>query len=171
MWRYSIAAEVNNCRMNTGQTLKLQLLTYLESLLSSCSVLRSLLSVLSGRPLAASELARDTFGRFSGRGVPGPFTFLIKSQQRKEKRKMHFYNNEKKTLLYFMWISNKGHHLSLTQPLCKSRCVSRKHHSIHSIDSTASIFPVQASKKKYPPNPMGNWTFKTSHYVFSIQLY
>ena len=47
----------------------LWLLTYLESLSSSGSVSRSLLSVLSGRPLAASELARDIFGRFSGRGV------------------------------------------------------------------------------------------------------
>ena len=44
-------------------------------------MLRSLLSVLSGRPLAASELARDSFGLFSGRGVPGPFTFLTKGKE------------------------------------------------------------------------------------------
>lgn len=55
--------------------------TYLESLSSSsCSVLTSLLSVLSGRPLAASELARDTLGRLRGRGVPGPLTFLTKKE-------------------------------------------------------------------------------------------
>lgn len=63
----------------------LKLVTYLASLSPSCSVLRSLLSVLSGRPLAASELARDNFGRFSGRGVPGPFTFLTKCKKTPEK--------------------------------------------------------------------------------------
>lgn len=62
--------------------------TYLESLSSSsCSVLTSLLSVLSGRPLAASELARDTLGRLRGRGVPGPLTFLT---NKKDKRCLVF---------------------------------------------------------------------------------
>lgn len=65
-----------------------QLLTHLDSLSLSCSVLRSLLSVLSGRPFAASELARDIFGRFSGRGVPGPFTFLTKVSKNKKRLKI-----------------------------------------------------------------------------------
>ena len=119
--------------------------TYLESLSSSCSLLRSLLSVLSGRPLAASVLARDTFGRFSGRGVPGPFTFLIDRQQKQTR------SGVKKSILIKMKISDVIQKMDVKikkQPLCKSRCVPRKHHSIHSIDSTASIFPVKVSSEK-----------------------
>lgn len=33
-------------------------------------------SVLSGSPLAATLLMRKSFDRFTGLGVPGPFTFL-----------------------------------------------------------------------------------------------
>jgi len=49
--------------------------TYL-TVLSDSSEACSLLSVLSGRPLVATLLDKESFGLFSGLGVPGPFTFL-----------------------------------------------------------------------------------------------
>jgi hypothetical protein len=49
---------------------------YLTTCSSSCSVSGSLSSVLSGRPFVAREVDSDSFGLFSGLGVPGPFTFL-----------------------------------------------------------------------------------------------
>lgn len=116
--------------------LLLRLLTYLESLSSSCSVLRSLLSVLSGRPLAASELARDTFGRFSGRGVPGPFTFLAKKKMTQNDKSPLL--NQYKFCLFLTWGS---------EPFCKGS-VPREHHSIHPIDRAASILSIQTSSEK-----------------------
>ncbi len=49
--------------------------TYL-TVLSDCSEACSLFSVLSGRPLVAILLDRESFGLFSGLCVLGPFTFL-----------------------------------------------------------------------------------------------
>lgn len=47
----------------------------------------SLFSVLSGSPFVASELARESFGLFSGLGVPGPFTFLKENRGRVKEMK------------------------------------------------------------------------------------
>lgn len=43
----------------------------------------SLFSVLSGRPF----VARESFGLFSGLGVPGPFTFLKENRGRVKEMK------------------------------------------------------------------------------------
>lgn len=48
---------------------------YLTGLPWAAAGLDSLFSVLSGRPFVAREL-EESFGLFSGLGVPGPLTFL-----------------------------------------------------------------------------------------------
>lgn len=53
----------------------------------------SLFSVLSGSPFVASELARESFGLFSGLGVPGPLTFLQENSKRLIKVRFTFCIN------------------------------------------------------------------------------
>lgn len=50
------------------------LLTNLCFLSSVCCKLDSLCSVLSGKPFVVIGVDKETFGRFTGLGVPGPFT-------------------------------------------------------------------------------------------------
>lgn len=48
--------------------------TNLCFLSSDCGELDSLCSVLSGKPFVVIGFDKETFGRFTGLGVPGPFT-------------------------------------------------------------------------------------------------
>lgn len=120
--------------------------TYLESLSSSsCSVLTSLLSVLSGRPLAASELAKDTLGRLRGRGVPGPLTFLTKKKQQNKTNK----KTDKRCLFFCCLIRSilNLHWLVFflkSLPFCK-RSVPREHDPIHPVNSATAVLPAQKS--------------------------
>lgn len=56
------------------------LLTNLCFLSSVCCKLDSLCSVLSGKPFVVIGDDKETFGRFTGLGVPGPFTLDLQKK-------------------------------------------------------------------------------------------